>query len=280
VEELVRHALLRGSPFGPVNGHVVKVGFASTCTGVFIDRDGGAADPDSDAARNLTAWLRGALSRSGVRYLVVQQLAARTTGEVRILVVAGEPVHLVVTKPAGGAEGEDTDASEVVLPPGAATDLTRITIFTRDEALQNGLLTDDTLADLRVAVPLLLSRRGGLGARAGSTPAEWPWCRLDFLLVWRQELGRYGVMFNEVETGSAGQYLHLAEHPVSVLLARAVLVFAGIPAWAAHAAAAEFLAQHCPAALRNKHGTASAAAEAALLPGAYNPLRLKPSRAS
>jgi hypothetical protein len=105
VEELVRHALLRGSPFGPVNGHVVKVGFASTCTGVFIDRDGGAADPDSDAARNLTAWLRNALSRSGVRYLVVQQLAEHTTGEVRILVVAGEPVHLIVTKPAGAAEG-------------------------------------------------------------------------------------------------------------------------------------------------------------------------------
>jgi hypothetical protein len=205
--------------------------------------------------------------------LVVQQLADRTTGEVRILVVAGEPVHLIVTKPAGAAEGDDTDASEVVLPLGDATNLTQVTIFTRDEALVNGLLTDDTLADLRVAVPLLLSRRGGLGARAGSTPAEWPWCRLDFLLVWRQELGRYGVMFNEVETGSAGQYLHLAEHPVSVLLARAVLVFAGIPAWAAHAAAAEFLAKHCPAALREAQWTASAAAEAALHPGAYNPLR-------
>ena len=80
-------------------------------------------------------------------------------------------------------------------------------------------------------------------------------------------------MFNEVETGSAGQYLHLAEHPVSVLLARAVLVFAGIPAWAARAAAAEFLAKHCPAALREAHGTATAAAEAALLPGAHHPLR-------
>ena len=161
----------------------------------------------------------------------------------------------------------------MVLLTGDASDLANATVYTREEALEKGLLTTDTLAELREAVPLLLSRRGGLGARAGCTPAEWPWCRLDFLLVWRQELVRYGVMFNEVETGNAMQYLHLAEHPVSALVARATLVFAGVPAQAADAAAAYFLEKHCPPALRNTHGTATAAAEAALLPGAHHPLR-------
>ena len=275
VGELVRHAEERGSPCGTVTGFILKTAFASTCQGVYISRGVGTdALADVDEVRKLTGWLRGALTGSGRRYLVVQQLVPRTTGEVRVFVAGGEPVHLVVTKPTGAAGGEDTDTSEVVLPPGDAADLANATLYTREEALEKGLLTTDAMEELREAVPLLLSRRGGLGAHAGRTPGgDWPWCRLDFLLVWRDDLRRYGVMFNEVETGQAGQYLHLAEHPVSALLGRAALVFAGVPAQAANAAAAHFLARHCPPALRAVHRDASAAAEAALLPGAHNPLR-------